>query len=42
VHVRRFRRHGHRIVGRHDGTYVYLGETSARSGRARGGKQRPA
>ncbi len=26
--MRRFRRHGHRIVGHHNGTYVYLGETS--------------
>jgi hypothetical protein len=23
IHVRRFRRHGHEIVGRHDGTYEY-------------------
>ena len=42
VHVRRFRRHGHRIVGRHDGTYEYLGETRARSGRARGRRRRAA
>jgi hypothetical protein len=42
VHVRRFRRHGQRIVGRHDGTYEYLGQTTARSGRARGSKRRPA
>lgn len=42
VHVRRFRRHGHRIVGHHDGTYVYLGETNAQSGRARGRRRRPA
>jgi len=26
VHVRRFRRHGHVIVGRHDGTYEYRGQ----------------
>lgn len=42
VHIRRFRRNGHRIVGSHDGTYVYLGETNARSGRARGGRRWPA
>jgi hypothetical protein len=42
VHIRRFRRHGHRIVGHHNGTYVYLGETDARSGRARGRKRQPA
>jgi len=42
VHVRRFRRHGHLIVGRHDGTYEYRGQGEAhRSGRARG-RRRPA
>jgi len=25
VHIRRFRRHGYRISGCHDGTYTYLG-----------------
>jgi hypothetical protein len=34
VHVRRFRRHGHRIVGRHDGTYEYRGQRAPRNGRA--------
>lgn len=43
VHVRRFRRRGHRIVGHHNGTYVYLGEMQPRkSGRARGGRRRSA
>jgi hypothetical protein len=35
VHVRRFRRHGHRIIGRHDGTYEYRGQRAVRNGRAR-------
>jgi hypothetical protein len=42
VHMRRLRRHGHIIVGCHDGTYEYLGRGEAhRSGRARG-RRRPA
>ena len=43
VHIRRFRRHGHIIVGRHDGTYEYRGQFEAqRSGRARSRKRRSA
>jgi hypothetical protein len=43
VHIRRFRRHGHRIVGHHDGTYVYLGQTQPhKSGRALGRRRRSA
>ena len=43
VHIRRFRRHGHRIVGHHDGTYVYLGQMQPhKSGRARGRRRRSA
>jgi hypothetical protein len=42
VHIRRFRRHGHVIVGRHDGTCEYRGQFEPhRSGRARG-RGRPA
>ena len=43
VHIRRFRRHGHRIVGHHNGTYVYLGQMEPhKSGRARGRRRRSA
>jgi len=41
VHVRRFRRHGHVIVGRHDGTYEYRGKRPPRNGRARRSRRRP-
>lgn len=41
THVRRFRRHGHRITGHHDGTYEYRGQRAAQSGRAQR-RRRPA
>jgi hypothetical protein len=33
-HIARFRRHGHQIVGRHDGTYEYRGRRVPRNARA--------
>ena len=40
-HIRRLRRHGHVIIGRHDGTYEYLGPRPTRNARASRIRRRP-